>query len=67
MNTLFDTIFWGVFAVANIIELLFVAENITEKLAPTIWLAAISVIFVIKAATITILTALKEQSTKKEN
>ena len=66
MNKLIDSIFWLILAAANIIAL-FVAENITEKLAPTIWLAAISVIFVIKAATITILNALKEQTAKKEN
>lgn len=66
MNMMFDAIFWGVLAVANII-LLFAAENIVEKIAPTIWVAAISVIFVIKAETNKILTALKEQSDKKEN
>ena len=66
MNTRFDTIFWVVFATVNLIEL-FVADNIAERTAPTIWLAAITVIFVIKAATITILNALKEQSSKKEN
>ena len=66
MNARFDTIFWIVFATVNLIEL-FVAENIVEKIAPTIWLAAITVIFVIKAATITILNALKEHIDKKEN
>lgn len=63
---MFDMIFWVVLALINLIEL-FVAETIAEKTAPTIWVAAISVIFVIKAETNKILTALKEQSNKKEN
>lgn len=65
MNKLIDSIFWLILAAANIIAL-FVAENITEKIAPTIWIAAITVIFVIKTATHTILNALKEQSDKLE-
>lgn len=65
MNKLSDSIFWLIIAAANIIAL-FGAENLEQKLAPTIWIAAITVIFVIKTATRTILNALKEQSDKLE-
>lgn len=66
MKFLFDSFIWvilGIFWVVCLVG----ADTPTDKIVPNIWVAAISVIFVIKTATITILTALKEQSDKKEN
>ena len=66
MNKLIDSIFWAILGIFWVVCLVG-ADTPTDKIVPNIWVAAITVIFVIKAATITILTALKEQSTKKEN
>lgn len=66
MKFLFDSFIWvilGIFWVVCLVG----ADTPTDKIVPNIWVAAISVIFVIKTATITILTALTEQSDKKEN
>lgn len=66
MNKLIDSIFWAILGIFWVVCLVG-ADTPTNKIVPNIWVAAITVIFVIKTATLTILTALKEQSTKKEN
>ena len=63
----FDIGFWVILGVFYTIVLIGAETPTTKEIVAHIWLAAISAIFVVKASTEKILTALKEHIDKKEN